>query len=118
MRRLLILVTAACLTATAAYAHHNYALFDREHPVSLEGDVERVVFANPHVILALHSGDTTYSVEWGNLQQMRRWNVNPDTVVAGDHLIVTGSAPKDRTDHRLSILTAIRRPSDGWSWGR
>jgi hypothetical protein len=105
------------LAGTAA-AHHSYAAFDREHPVSIEGDIERVVFANPHVTFALRSGATTYSVEWGNLIQMNRWSVSSTTLSPGDHVIVTGSITFDKTDHRLSIVKGIRRPSDGWSWAR
>jgi len=111
-------LAAVCLAAATASAHHNYAVFDREHPVSIEGDIERVVFGNPHVILAIRAGDTTYSVEWGNLQQMTRWSITKDTLAAGDHVIVTGAVPRDRADHRLSLVTAIRRPADGWNWGR
>ena len=116
-----ILVTAiavACLTATSVNAHHSYAAFDREHPVSIEGDIERVVFANPHVTLTLHSGETTYSVEWGNLRQMGLWNIAKETLAAGDHVIVTGSVTYDRADHRLSVVQGIRRPADGWNWSR
>jgi hypothetical protein len=109
-------IAAVCLAAATLNAHHSYAAFDREHPVSIEGDIERVVFANPHVTLMLHSGETTYSVEWGNLRQMDRWNIAKETLAAGDHIIVTGSVTYDRADHRLSIVKGIRRPADGWSW--
>src|SRR5256885_2373871 len=119
MSRIFALTLAAvALAAASLSAHHSYAVFDREHPVSIEGVVERVVFANPHVILAVRAGDVTYSVEWGNLNQMVRTNVASTTLVAGDRVIVTGSAPRDPADHRLSIITDIRRPSDGWHWSR
>ena len=70
-----------------------------------------------HVTFTLHSGEATYSVEWGNLNQMNRTSVTSTTLAPGDHVIVTGSITFDKTDHRLSIVKAIRRPSDGWSWG-
>ena len=119
MPRIVALTLAAVALAAASLdAHHSYAVFDREHPVSIEGDIERVVFGNPHVILAVRAADVTYSVEWGNINQMVRTNVASNTLVAGDHVIVTGSAPRDPADHRLSIITDIRRPSDGWHWSR
>jgi hypothetical protein len=119
MARMFALTLAAVALAAASLdAHHSYAVFDREHPVSIEGDIERVVFGNPHVILAVRAADVTYSVEWGNINQMVRTNVASNTLVAGDHVIVTGSAPRDRADHRLSIITDIRRPADGWHWSR
>ena len=117
-RTLTLTVAAMCLAAGTVNAHHSYAVFDREHPVSIEGDLERVVFGNPHVILALRAGDKTYSVEWGNISQMNRWNIAKDTLTAGDHVVVTGAVPRDPADHRLSLVSEITRPADGWNWSR
>lgn len=108
----------AVLAAVPLGAHHSYAAFDREHPMSIEGDVERVLFGNPHVIVSLRTPEATYSIEWGNLNQMLRWNVTRETLHVGDHLVVTGSAPHDRTDRRLSLVTEMRRPTDGWRWSK
>ena len=111
MPRVFTLTLAAVVLAAASLnAHHSYAVFDREHLVSIDGVIERVVFGNPHVILAVRAADVTYNVEWGNLNQMIRTNVASTTLVAGDHVIVTGSAPRDPADHRLSIITEICRP--------
>ena len=114
-----VMVISSALWATATLeAHHSYAAFDREHPVSVEGDIERVVFANPHVVISLRTDSTTYSVEWGNLNQMLRWSVTKDTLKAGDHVVVTAAPTHDPNDLRLSVVTGIRRPSDGWHWTR
>jgi len=112
------LAAAVLALAASAAAHHSYAAFDRDHPVAIEGDIDRMVFANPHVTFALRSGETTYSVEWGNLNQMNRYGVTGTTLAPGDHVVVTGSITFDKTDHRLSIVKSIRRPSDGWIWPR
>jgi len=118
VKRIALTVAALLAVAVSARAHHSYAAFDREHPVAIEGDIERMIFANPHVTFALRSGETTYSVEWGNLNQMNRYGVTSTTLAPGDHVIVTGSITFDKADHRLSIVKEIRRPSDGWIWGR
>jgi hypothetical protein len=99
-------------------AHHSYAAFDREHPMSIEGEITQLVYGNPHVVIAVRATDATYSVEWGNLRQMNQWNVAKDTLAVGDHIVVTASATHERTDHRLSLVNAIRRPADGWAWTR
>ena len=113
----IVMLISSALWATATLeAHHSYAAFDREHPVSVEGDIERVVFANPHVVISLRTNSTTYSVEWGNLNQMLRWDVTKDTLKAGDHVVVTAAPTHDPNDRRLSVVTVIRRPSDGWQW--
>jgi hypothetical protein len=86
--------------------------------VRSQGDVTRVTFANPHVIITVQATDTEYSVEWLSLYQLRRLNVSKDDLRVGDHVVVRGSIPRDRADHRLSVVTDIRRSSDGWSWMR
>jgi hypothetical protein len=111
-------VAALCLTATAAFAHHSYAAYDREHPVSIEGDISQVVYANPHVILTVHANDAEYTVEWLSLYQVSRWIVAKGKLAVGDHVVLTGCALRDKTERRISLVTDIRRPSDGWAWSR
>jgi hypothetical protein len=118
-RALPLTFVAICLTATPAFAHHSYAAFDREHPVTIEGDVAEVVYANPHVVLTIRAADATYTVEWRSLFQLAgRYHVVKDTLAVGDRLVVTARATRDRSEHRLSLVTDVRRPVDGWSWSR
>ncbi len=114
----MLTVAALCLTATAAFAHHSYAAYDREHPVSIEGDISQVVYANPHVILTVHANDAEYTVEWLSLYQVSRWIVAKGKLAVGDHVVLTGCALRDKTERRISLVTDIRRPSDGWAWSR
>ena len=114
----MLTVVALCLTATAAFAHHSYAAYDREHPVSIEGDISQVVYANPHVILTVHANDAEYTVEWLSLYQVSRWIVAKGKLAVGDHVVLTGCALRDKTERRISLVTDIRRPSDGWAWSR
>jgi hypothetical protein len=117
-RAFALTVAAFCLTATAAFAHHSYAAYDREHPVSIEGDISQVVYANPHVILTVHANDAEYTVEWLSLYQVSRWIVAKGKLAVGDHVVLTGCALRDKTERRISLVTDIRRPSDGWAWSR
>jgi uncharacterized protein DUF6152 len=106
-------------SATVLDAHHSYAAFDREHPVSIEGEITQVVFANPHVVLTVRAADADYTVEWLSMFQLTgRYHVLKDTLVAGDHVVVTARATRDPSEHRLSLVTDVRRPADGWSWSR
>ncbi len=114
-----IAITAAMLLSAAVLdAHHSYAAFDREHPVSVEGDIDSLLFANPHVVVSLRAADGEYRVEWGALNQMVRWNITRDTLHVGDHVIVTAAPTRDPADRRLSVVREIRRPADGWRWER
>jgi len=114
-----LLLVAIALTATTISAHHSYAAFDRDHPVSIEGEISRVLYANPHVVMTVRAADGEYTVEWLSFTQLAR---TPEAKAAslnvGDHVIVTARATKDRSEHRLSLVTDIRRPADGWSWSR
>jgi len=116
----LIALTCACVLLAAATlgAHHSYAAFDREHPVSIEGDIDSLLFVNPHVVVGLRAADGTYRVEWGALNQMMRWNITRDTLHVGDHVIVTAAPTHDPAERRLSLVSEIRRPADGWRWSR
>ena len=112
------LAAIALATATLS-AHHSYAAFDREHPVSIEGEISRVLYANPHVVMTVRAADGDYTVEWLSFTQLARWRDPKTTSLnVGDHVIVTARATKDRSEHRLSLVTDIRRPADGWSWSR
>lgn len=106
------------VTATTVSAHHSYAAYDRDHPVSIEGQILQVLYANPHVILRVRTNDAEYTVEWLSLYQVSRWVVAKGKLGVGDHIVLTGCALRDKTEHRISLVTDIRRPSDGWTWSR
>jgi hypothetical protein len=118
-RTLGFMLAVLALGGTSLSAHHSYATFDRDHPVSIEGEISRVLYANPHVVMTVKATDGEYTVEWLSFSQLAR---TPETratsLNVGDHVIVTARATKDRTEHRLSLVTDIRRPADGWSWSR
>jgi hypothetical protein len=112
-----ILGIAVLACATGLWAHHGYAEYDRNAPVTLEGTVKRVLWANPHVVLTLETetkGD--YSVEWNAVYQLSRFDIKSDSVKEGDHLIITGSINRNPEKRILTIIQEIRRPADGWHW--
>ena len=117
-RALALTFAAICLAGTAVSAHHSYAAYDRDHPVSIEGDISQVLYANPHVILTVRTSEAEYTVEWLSLYQVSRWIVAKGKLAVGDHIVLTGRALRDRSEHRISLVTDIRRPSDGWIWSR
>ena len=118
-RTLALTLAAALLPAVTVSAHHGYAAYDREHPVSIEGELTQLVFANPHVVMTVRSGAVDYTVEWLSMYQLTgRYRVGKDTLSVGDHITVTARAMRDQTQHRLSLVSEVRRPADGWEWSR
>jgi hypothetical protein len=110
---------AAILGGAPAYAHHSYAAYSEQQTVTMEGTVESVRFANPHVLLTMRTdGGELYTIEWQNLVQLRHGKVGPDTLKAGDRIVVIASPARDPSSHMLSLVREMRRPSDGWRWRR
>lgn len=123
---------AACLAASAQ-AHHSYGMFyDLCTSVSIAGQVERVQWKNPHVLIAIRSDATdSYIAEWTDVRKLTRDGVSADTLKPGDRIEVTGSPtrPLETIDPAyrylvdpalkvVSALTQVRRIGDGWTWRR
>ena len=120
MRRTLFTVMlAGALGSASASAHHSYGAYFEDQTVSIEGTVETLRFANPHVTFNLRTdAGEVYTAEWQNLIQLRHGNVGPTTLKAGDRVIVVASPPRDPSSHKITLLREIRRPADGWLWRR
>jgi hypothetical protein len=118
-KTLLGAIVATTLTAGSAYAHHSYGAYFEDQSVSIEGTLESIRFANPHVVLTIRTDDAlTYVAEWQNLIQLGHAHVTATSLKAGDHIIVTGAPPRDASIKKITLLKEIRRPSDGWQWRR
>ena len=108
----------ALAASSTAHAHHNYALYDRCNSVSLEGEIASIEWTNPHVLIDLRTGDTTYRIEWAALPQLAQAHVSTDALKVGDHVVIVGSVMRDPEQKVMSLVSEIRRPSDGWSYAR
>lgn len=107
----------ALLTAASAFGHHGYADYNRDAPVVLEGTVQNVMWANPHVVITIQTEDKgEYSIEWRAVLQLARTGVTAVPVKQGDHIVVTGSLNRNPERHILTLVREIHRPSDGWHW--
>jgi len=116
-RTVFTLTVALLLTTSSMIGHHGYAEYDRNAPVTLEGTLKHVLWANPHVVLTLETQTRgEYSVEWGAVFQLSRFGINSVPVKAGDHLIVTGSINRNPEKRILTLIQEISRPADGWHW--
>jgi hypothetical protein len=120
MRRPLLAALASSLVfAAVASAHHSYGAYFEDRTVSIEGTVESIRFANPHVTFSLRTdAGEVYTAEWQNLVQLRHGNVGPTTLNAGDRVVVVASPPRDPSSRKITLIREIRRPADGWLWRR
>jgi hypothetical protein len=82
------------LSAGSAFAHHSYAMFDREKSLALTGTVAEFKWTNPHSWLELKvpnakGGADTWGVEFGSPSALVRAGWRASTLKPGDNVVVT-----------------------------
>ena len=78
-------------TGATAMAHHSFAMFDREHPIEVEGVVQEFKYTNPHSYLFLEvkgpDGSTTvWNLEGQAPSLLSRDGWSSQTLKPGDQL--------------------------------
>jgi hypothetical protein len=107
----------AAICAGGASAHHSYAGYDRCKTFTVVGEIERVSWVNPHVVFTIKTAEgESYLIQWLDVGRLERAGVSVDDLEVGDEVVVSGSANRDPNVHIVTLLTAVRRPSDGWQW--
>ena len=119
MKRTVFTSVALLLICTAGlWAHHSYSMFYlTDHRVTLKGQVAKISFTNPHVMLTIETKNSgTWQAEWTSPDNLARQGVLKDTVQTGDFLEIEGSPARNPDSRVVSALQVIRRPADGWHW--
>jgi hypothetical protein len=109
-------VAAALLLAAAAFpasAHHSAAVFDMSKQVSVQGTVEKWVWANPHSWLYIRVEKTDGSQEiWGceagSTGMLARGGWNAADMKPGDKVTVSG-APERNGSH-VVLMNQVQLP--------
>jgi hypothetical protein len=116
---------AAALLAGIAWpaaAHHSFpAHYVADRSVMLQGKVTEFLWRNPHSFIHLEvendAGERQiWALEWHNTVIMASMGYSPDTVKAGDEVVVSGNPARDGT-RRMRLVT-LERPADGFSLTR
>jgi len=123
MRKVLFLLVAAAIVAgSAAYAHHSYgATYDVKKEVKLEGKLLQFVYRNPHAYVHMQAKDANgveqrWAVEWAGTAQLSNAGVNKESLKVGDEIVVTARPSRVPGEFRV-LMVNLRRPLDGFSWG-
>lgn len=93
-----LLLVAVCVWPTAG--HHSAAMFDQAREVTLQGIVQRVDWANPHVYIlvkgtAAGGDEVVWAVEAGPPNVMSRNGWSSGSVMPGESVVVTAYPAKN-----------------------
>ena len=123
MRRVASMIIAAALLAgTAAYAHHSYAAtYDVANEITLDGKLVQFVYRNPHSFVHVQAADPKgaqhrWAVEWAGTGQLAEAGVQRDTLKVGDQVVIVGRPSRVPGEYR-ALMVRLTRPSDGFTWG-
>ena len=113
------IVGLALATTAPVSAHHSYGAYDQTRYVTIEGQLERVVFANPHVVLFVNTTDNqTFEAEWASINQLAKGGVTATSLKVGDRVVITGRPLQNAAEAKMSLLSEVRHVNDGWTWKR
>jgi hypothetical protein len=126
MKFSLFLTAAAVLflASAPAVAHHSISGdYFLDQTDSVEGDVVKFDFRNPHSWVEFtakdaKSGETViWNAEWNGAARLGKDGVTAASLKVGDHIVISGQPGRKPEEHRMHVLT-ITRPADGWKWNR
>lgn len=109
----------ALLAIAGSAAAHHPPRFDRCKLYTIEGDVQRIEWGNPHVKLSVKADDgTSYDLVWRSIQQLSLAGVQKEALKVGDHVVVTGSKQSEDGDRVSLLLSELHKPGDGVQWSQ
>jgi len=120
MRITKLLLPLLVLVASAAYAHHSTANFDKNKQQTITGTVKFFGFVNPHSFFDIDVTDASgktelYKVFAPGKVLLMRYGWKPGDMKSGDTVTVLGNP--DRDDHHFMYLLKVKFAS-GKDWER
>jgi len=93
MRGSLCLAVVLLMAATAAEAHHSFAMYDHTRTLTLKGTVTKFQWTNPHAYLEIDVRDTKgavkhYTLEGTSINMMQRIGWRSNMIRFGDSIKV------------------------------
>lgn len=106
------LAVTTLAVATAAYAHHSFAMFDQSKQLSLKGTVREFQWTNPHAWLHLDVSGTdgtneTWQVELNSPNNLKRQGWKSTSVKAGDQVTLVLNPLKDGSKGGLFVSVTL-----------
>lgn len=95
MKRFLTMValTGGLAAASPVSAHHSFAMFDKEHPIKITGEIREFQWVNPHswvqIVAPWHGKPTEWSIEGRSPNVLSRRGWTRTTLKPGDKVTLT-----------------------------
>jgi uncharacterized protein DUF6152 len=109
------ILVALLLAAPASHAHHSMAAFNREAPVTIEGVVVRLEWANPHVYFYVEEQSGTEPVVWEVEAWppfvLKRLGWTEDSVKVGERVTITGLAGRN-PQRKTALMQTLAKPGE------
>ncbi len=110
--RAVALAGAVLAVATAAYAHHSFAMFDQSRQLALKGTVREFQWTNPHAWIHLEvpnaDGATdSWQVELNSPNNLKRQGWKSTSVKAGDQVTLVLNPLKDGSKGGLFVAVTL-----------
>lgn len=102
------------LSAAPLFAHHSYAMFDRDKQLTVDGVVAKFEWTNPHVFVWVYvrkpagPGYDLYAFETGSPGVLTRHGWSKRSFSAGEKITVRYFPLRDPTAHGGSFIQARR----------
>ncbi len=106
------LAAGALLAAGAAFAHHSFAMFDRDKEVVLNGTVREFQWTNPHAFIEVDVADDQgnvekWSVEMNSPNNLTRQGWKSSMLKTGDKVSVTLNPLRDGKKGGLFVAVTL-----------
>lgn len=102
------LAVAAALVAipAAAVAHHGWSSYDETKPITVAGQLQSVVWGNPHGTAKVTYQKKAWDVVLAPTSRMIARGLNADSINKGQRVTLTGYARRDGTSEmRVERIT-------------
>ena len=100
-RQRLVMLTIAIAAAATASAHHSFAMYNSQSPITLRGRVTSFRWVSPHAVFSIETdasnsqASTVWAIELSSPANMTRLGWTHSTLAVGDRVEVTASPLRD-----------------------
>lgn len=113
-RNIAVLTAGFIALASAAEAHHAFAMYDDTKYVPLSGTVKTYVWRNPHAMIDFVASDgkggtVDWSIECSSPNIIGRKGWNSTSLKAGDKVSMTVHPMKDGS--KIALMVSVTTPS-------